>query len=386
MYCLATCQTMLYGNRKRTVERERSNTVIMLFRILGSAGVGLASCLYEGTNRINWLGTFRAYNGVWALTTGLGFYVLGRSRNEIDLSSDVDVVKNSNDGPPQNSNKFFTFAFQTLRRNSMRAVAILYALQGYISALSTNFLCLFMMVVCAKKPSSPLSSLLQALSFAAPHGLSALIVRLYGRYGKKKTVSVILLLRWILGFLLLLLSVQMMRNARGDGGIDARNLNRVEQRATTTATIHGYGIAFAILFFTHRTLTEITTDLHSAVLADVTDEDTVIFGRNDSMSAAIQHLISIPSKLLHSLAIIFTCIYLNTIDAIPLDVPHITESSRKDINVAAKVVWFIGINILLVSTLMLAVWVKWYDLSDKYLAFVQTAMRKRVEKAMIGVV
>ncbi|CCW67471.1 unnamed protein product [Phytomonas sp. Hart1] len=174
--------------------------------------------------------------------------------------------------------------------------------------------------------------------------------------------------------------------ARADAAIEPHKQNPIPSNPTSSSGVMdaSYEIIFIGVFFAYRVLTELTTHLKPAVLADVTDEDTVIFGRTEPMPAAIQRLIAIPSELFHSLAMIYIGLSLNTFEAIPQDGDSFTKRTPATRIVSEKVVSFVGINILFITTFMLIEWIKWYDLTGRYLVFIKTAMHRRVEREKIG--
>lgn len=412
-------------------ERDRGAGRALALRAFGSAGVVVASVLYEA-EAVRGLTEFRLMMLLWGVVAGCGFFAVSGALSGNDCGEQSAVGGQSGSSPPQRERggspcgagfsshspgsrrpesmpsgagatgpessslrstlqRFWSIAGQTLGRPSMRALMGMWALQEFSSAVATNFLSLFLALLCSRTMAPSVRAVALLLSFLVPPALTVALTPLQGSVGKKHIVSVLLLMRLCVGVAVLLLSLGPVQETVRD----AAKLDRwkgPQRTAVSTADLvgrtaakgsqaaahldHTASAVFAILIFLNRVLTEVVSGMQCALLSDVCDEDTIIFGRARPMSATIHGLVGLMAKPCQAAALLVTAAALVSSGALSKSAFSGEGAPAKE---SALVAAYIGCSVTVTAGAALVVWQRQYQLDGKHLQFIQMAMRKRAE-------
>ncbi|KAH9598887.1 hypothetical protein LSM04_003256 [Trypanosoma melophagium] len=321
-------------------ESETHYSDMGVYDILGGLGVSIAFYLrdMEGgeLHAFRWVTTF------FAFIAGLCFYICGFQEEK--HQKPLERAESSAD----NSNELLRFTQQTMDRPSMKAAFLLWTIQGYTCAFTMCFFCLFL-DMCRGNVSLPVRSLLLFLAFVAPYAVYVATAPFYRTVGKKRIISVFLILRIVLGVFFLALALQ--------GFTFFPSMN---SKLSTTF--------FLILLFSNRTLTGATRYIQHLIFRDLVDEDIVIFARAYQTTSAIHQVLEMASKPSRSLAMLLTCLFLGYI------------RKRNDTNSLEYIAGFTAVTILLTSLLALWAWWRYYSIDGSHLQFVRMAVRKRADE------
>lgn len=335
-----------------------------IYHIWGFLGIGTASYLYEGAVWAagdNGLCSFRLFTIMWAIVAGVGLLLLSRRsrlhEGKRKVCTHDDVWSHAGD---LTTEEFVVFMKQTMLRRSMKAVTLVWALQDYNSALGTQYFAILLAVVCGGHLSAAVRSLVLLFTFVAPHVVPAAVFLMCGSVGKRRTMIWFLSARCVVGVLLCILSIRFYRR---------------ETKSSEDTTAAHSSITFAVLWFLNRVLTDTVGQMQALVLSDVIDEDTILFGRQQPMAAAMGSVVSLSSKPSMTLASIFTVVCLWGSGVLRPD-PYMNTYSASAIG---TVVLFVGLSVTVTAVAMLVPWVHYYNLDGKHLRFINMAMRKRRE-------
>ncbi|KEG15247.1 transmembrane protein 180 [Trypanosoma grayi] len=311
-----------------------------VYDVLGGVAVALACYLSElESTDGDAFSAFRWFTTICAIAAALALYTCGRQQLKTEETVWVE-------GTPESLQDLKLFAQQTLNRCSMKAAVLLWTLQEYNDVFATCFFNVFL-TMCSSTVSLPVRALMLLLAYVTPHMVIAAAVPFLKAIGKKRLVSVLLLLRASVGALFI--AVALCDRALVFHG-DVKTSSRF----------------VILLLFSNRLLTDTVSHVQSLVLSDLVDEDTVIFARLHRMTAPTQQLLTIVSKPFQSLSLALTCLLL----------VHMCQDNATRLEGAA---WLAGGTAFFTSLLALWGWGLYYNLDGYHLQFVLMAVRKRAD-------
>lgn len=345
-------------------ERESCNAAAAVFHVVGSIGVGFAGYLYEssgGTSQTassavneSELAAFRWFTTLWAIAAGGGFVLATVGGTEIVLKNPVSKRHR----PPEAAPSILGFAKQTVLRQSMLTAVVVWAVQEYSCTFATNFFAMFLAMVCGDVLSVAARSSLLMFSFVAPHVVTLLLTPLMSTLGKKRIVGHLFLARAVVGFSTILLARLMKSGYESRDGL--------------------LQLSFASALLLNRILTEAVCRLQGLILSDVTDEDTVAFARQHSMSASVSGIMSLVSKPFQSLAPVVTCYFLASRNVLAGGTSVTLTSSDG----TEAVTVLLGVTSFVSAAVMWVVWQEFYPLDGAYLQQIQVLMKQRQDSKL----
>lgn len=374
-------------------DRERCNVFAAVAHVLGSVGVGFASLWYESKNGLS---TFRIFTTAWAAVAAVGFVGATYGAREVRWVAHDVTAATSEEFVDNNSNNTATsnvsspivksvlwFAKESLQRRSLWVVSVVWAVQEYSCTFATNFFPLFLSLSCGDVLSVEFRSFLLLMSFVTPHLITVATAPLLASLGKKKLISIFFGLRAVVGGLCLLLLIPL--NVR-----------------TRALDLEWVAWAFAAFLCVNRILTEAVCRLQGLVLADVTDEDTVVSHRHASRAATVGGFVSLIAKPFQSIApIVVVCILNSTgllfdaggggggVAADRAAAANSAGGSSSSLDAAYRhtmivLVQLLGWTAVLTSGVMWVTWHRWYPLDGAYLLKIQEAVSQRCAKYRRG--
>ncbi|ORC90068.1 transmembrane protein 180 [Trypanosoma theileri] len=329
------CKTALLTPFLRESETYYSD--MRAYDILGGVGVSIACYLREMEG--GELYAFRWFTTISAVIAGLSLYICGLKEHN------QQKCLERTEGMTDNSNELLRFTQQTMNRPSMKAAFLLWGVQGYMDTFTMCFFCLFL-DMCRGSVSLPVRSLLLFLVFVAPYTVFVATAPFYSTVGKKRIVSVCLIVRVLLGALLLALALH------GLAFFPSMN-----SKSSTTL--------FVIFLFSNRTLTGAVRYIQNLIFRDLVDEDIVIFARPYQTTSATHQVLEIASKPSRSLAILLTSLFIRYIH------------SHENTSVLDYIAGFAAVTTLVTSLLALWVWQRYYSIDGSHLQFIRMGVRKR---------
>lgn len=333
---------------------------------------------------------------VVALLSAAAFTIVSRAfplpaLDAVSSSPTPTTWRDDYSGVSQSGNEswdFRAFCTQTLPRRSMKVMLAMWTLQEFASAMMTWFFSLMLTVVYGPMLSPMAHGLWMTAAIAAPSLLASLCLSLCSTIGKKQLFSVLFITRAVVGLLALVLAYTTVAVTASDAVVrqnTGKDLTPAEipMQGSRYSLSQTYRYMAAAVLLANRVLVEVVQEMRYHVLAEVAEEDAVIFGRVTALWAPHHRLASILAVPAQSCALLASAVLLlhsmQRTWPLPSSIPA-TASSASLLWTSQWILRWVGWHSVIVSLVMWYIWRRWYNLEGKHLQFIRMAVRKRMEE------
>ncbi|KAK7465945.1 hypothetical protein BaRGS_00037483 [Batillaria attramentaria] len=249
--------------------RTKLNSACSIFSVVGSTSVFLSYMLWHKED----LTSFRIFCGVLSVISLTGFLVMSKMlkrahavrQKHLDSSHHLERSTSEEETVVRSGPMLVKYIQQLASHKNFLWFAAMNLVQVFHCHFNSNFFPLFLENLLGDAISPTLASLLLGISFVAPHVNNLYFLSLCRRWGVYSVIRVLFVVKLLLAVVMLMMGP-------------------------------GHTILLCVFIASNRVFTEGTCKLLSLVISDLVDEDFVINGRRQAVSALIFGTAALLSK------------------------------------------------------------------------------------------